>query len=288
MEHEPHVNMPDDNNPEVFFTRHSRSTYKTYGEMVSSEDPTKSFEPENQSLPDLPEAGVELARQEAEKFFATLDNTKDILFFASSNEARAVETANIYRETAKEKGFEIVKPEQSRSGLSDTLAGGEIRIVKTLSIYPDKNTNALIDSVFNPPAKRGNINWSVVDPELKRRFDEASKIIEADDQGSFGPNMAKHGEKIKEILPEIHTAEELFETNFKNIVRLIKFGIKKAAEANSEKKIKILAFGHENYLMYALEKYFHEEGINNCETIHFEQNGDTIEATFRNKTNEIN
>jgi hypothetical protein len=283
---------PQNNNregkDEAFFTRHSKSTYKTYEEILSSDDPTKQFDPENQSTPDLPESGIQLANQEAEKFFSNLDKDKDVLFFVSSNEARAIETANIYRQKGKEKGFEAIKPEHSRSGLSDEISGGEIRVIETLSIYPDDKTNALIDSVFNPPAKRGNINWDVVDPDLKRRFDEASKIIEANDKGSFGSNMAAHGEEVKKILPEVHTAEELFKTRFQNIIRLIKFGLKKSGESGLDKNIKILGFGHENYMMYALQKYFEEEGIGNCETIQFEVNDSNVESTFKTKSAQIN
>jgi len=50
-------------------------------------------------------------------------------------------------------------------------------------------------------------------------------------------------------------------------VRLTKFGMKKAAEANHEKNIKILAFGHENYMGYALQEHLGEGSIGNCETV---------------------
>ncbi len=256
--------------------------------MVSSDDPTKPFDPENQETPDLPESGVELAKEKAGEFFGELDPRNDILFFASSNEARALETANIYRNIAKEKGFEIVKPENSRSGLSEELSNGDIRVVQALSIYPYGETNAVIDSVFNPPAKRGDINWEKIDPELKKRFDEASRIVEANDKGSFGANFAIHSEKIKEIFPEIETSKRLFETKFQNIIKLIKFGIKKAQESGLTKNIKILGFGHENYMMYALEKYFEEEGINNCETVQFEISDGSVQATFRERKASIN
>lgn len=273
---------------EAFFTRHSKSTYKTYGKMVSSEDPTKPFDPENQEVPDLPEAGVKLAREKAGEFFAGLNPENDILFFASSNEARALETASIYRNVAKERGFEIIKPEKNRSGLSEELSDGDIRVVQTLSIYPSGETNAVIDNVFNSPARRGDINWEKIDPELKKRFDEASKIIEADDRGVFGANFAVHSEKVKEIFPEIKTAREQFDTRFQNIIRLIKFGIKKAQESGLKKNIKILGFGHENYMMYALKKYFEEEGIANCETVQFEVSESDVRAMFKGKTAEIN
>lgn len=271
------------------FIRHSISSYKTYAEIMASEEPMQQFNPNEQLTPDLLEKGVALAKQEAEKFFATMDPEKDLIFFASSDEARAVETANIYRQVAHEKGFEIVKPEHSRSKLSDEIAEGEIRIIQNLSIYgSNSKSNAVIDSVFNPPEKRGETNWDAIDdPELKIRFKQASAIIEADDRGSFGPNFVAHGEEVKKIFPEITTAEELYKNQFGNLIKLLKFGLEKTQSAQPEKNVKILAFGHENYLMHALEKLLQEDGIKNCETMHFSIDDEGIKAKFRGKEAQI-
>ncbi|MEI8337700.1 MAG: hypothetical protein WCF92_00960 [bacterium] len=269
--------------PSADFIRHSVSSYKTYADIVSSDKPLEQLNPNNQSFPDLPEKGIEFAKQEAEKFFAGLEPKKDVIFFASSNEARAIETANIYRQIAHQKGFEILKPEHSRNEHAEEIGEGEIRVVKNLSIYPDKNTNILIDSVFNSPKKRSLVNWQAVPTELKERYDRASKIIEADDKGSFGQNLAAHSEEIKKILPEISTAEELYKGQFQNILRLIKFGLKKAESSKQEKQVKIIAFGHENYLMHMLEKSFQEDGIKNCEAINLNVEDGIVKAKFRNK-----
>ena len=269
------------------FIRHSVSTYKTYAEIAASDQPFNQMNPNDQIFPDLPEKGVELAKLEAEKFFAGLDPKKDVIFFASSNEARAIETANIYRQAAHEKGFEVLKPEHSRNEHAEEIGEGEIRVVKNLSIYPDKNTNVVIDSVFNSPKKRSPINWNGITPEFKERFENASKIIEADDKGSFGANLAIHSEEIKKILPEISTAEELYKDKFQNLLKLLKFGIQKAESSGQEKQVKIIAFGHENYLMYMLEKSFHEDGIKNCEAINFDVDDGVINAKFRNKEAQI-
>lgn len=272
---------------EAFFTRHSKATYGTYGKMLSSDDPTRPFNPDDQVTPDLSESGFQLAREKAVEFFDKLDPEKDILFFASSNEARALETANVYREVAIERGFEISRPENSRSSLSDSMAGGDIRVIRPLSIYPSGETNTVIDSVFNPPARRGNINWSAIDPELKARFDEASKIIEADDRGAFGPNFAAHSDAVKKIFPEIKTAEELFKTRFTHIINLVKFGLNKAKEAGLDKNVKILGFGHENYMVYALDEIFKEEGIGNCESVSFDVSDGEVSAQYRGKNEKI-
>lgn len=281
MEKEPKINNPQENGKDsVEFIRHSKSSYKTYGDILKSENPKAEFDKENQSTPDLTGGGIEMAKQEAETFFNKLNPDKDSLFIVSSNEARAIETANIYREVAHAKGFIVLKPEHARSGLSEEIADGEIRVIDALSI---NSKHLLIESLFNSPAKRGNINWSVVEPEFKARYDEASKIIETDDQGSYGGNLAKHGDKIKEVFPEIETAEELFKGQFQNLKRLARFGIKKAQENSRENNIKILAFGHENYLMHVIQNSFQEEGINNCETMHIEVEGENIVGNFRGK-----
>lgn len=267
----------------IDFVRHSVSSYQSYVDKVASENPMGALDYNNQSTPDLPENGIELARSSAERFFENLDPQKDVLFFASSNEARAVETANIYRQIAHSKGFKVIKPENARSVLSEEISDGEIRVLKNLGI----RSSGVIDSVFQSPNKRVFINWGAMDPDLKKRFDEASKIIEANDKGSFGANLATHSEEVKKIFPEIFTAKEQFDIQFRNLVKLMKFAFNKTSEPESEEQIKILAFGHENYMMYALEHYFKEEGIKNCETMHIEPQDEGVKITFRDKETEI-
>lgn len=247
--------------------RHSISGYKTYKRIRSSEESLADFDPDQQTLPDLTPEGVELANNEAENFFSFSPEDTS-LFFVSSNEARAIETADIYRHIARAKGFEIIKPEHARSSLSEQTAEGEIRVLNNLSIYPNKS-KVVFDGMFNPKKYRGQINWEQIPEDVREKYDQATAIIDADDQGSFVANFAKHAEKIKEIIPEIDTPEELFNSKFKNLIRLAKFGERKIKQGASEKPIKILAFGHENYLIYFLQKYLEKENIGNCEVINF-------------------
>lgn len=249
---------------EVKFTRHSKAGYKTYAEILASKNPQAPFDPERQITPDITEQGAELARSEAEKLFDGMNSETDALFFASSNEARALDTANIYRQVAHEKGFEILTPEHTRSSVAATIGEGEIRTVKNLSL---NNTNTLVSSVFNPKFLTGKENLAALDEETRQKWEEARVIIDADDKGSWGANFYHHSEEIKKIFPELKSAKNLYETNFKNLVRLADFGIKKAEESEHPKNIKILAFGHENYISYALNKYFGDHEIKNCETI---------------------
>lgn len=281
MERESKINNPQENNKDsVEFIRHSKSSYKTYGDILKSENPTSKLNLDEQERGDLTEEGVELARRQAEKFFEALSPETDALFFVSSGDARALETGNIYRQVAKEKKFEVIKPKHARSKYSEELSKGEIRVIDELSTNPE---NMLIDFLFVSPSKRGEINWDAVDSGFKSRFDEASKIIEADDQGSYGGNFAKHSEQIKAIFPEIKSAEDKFKTHFQNLKRLAKFGLKKVKGSDLEKNVKILAFGHEGYVVHAIQNLFQEEGINNCETIHITMEGDNLVGKFRGK-----
>ncbi len=287
---DPHENNQDESAKEpsdISLFRHSLSSYRTYRDIAGSENPLRALDPENQLGPDLTEKGAEFAREEAEKFFDALDPKQDILFFASSNELRAIETTNIYRQVAHQRGFEVIKVANPRSGHALEIGNGEIRVVKNLSLYPRNKSNVVIDSVLGPPHQRPPINWeAIADPELKARYEQAAAIIAADDRGSFGANLLAHSEKIKKLFPELSSATDLYR-QFKNIVRLVRFGIEKARASGLKKRVKILAFGHENYLLPALEELFQEEEIRNCEIIDFSLREDSIMARFRGKDREI-
>lgn len=266
------------------YIRHSKASYKTYGQIASSPEPKGPFNPNEQILPDITEAGIELAKKEAEKYFANLNPQENQLFFVSSNEARTIETANVYRQIAKEKGFEIIKPDNARSEISEELAEGDIRIINTISI---NSKNVIVEGVFNPPAFRGSPNLDALTAEEREQYDRAAAIVDNDNQGSWGANFAKHGAAIKEIIPEILAPEDQYNTKFKDLLRLIKFGQEKAAQVGGEKKIKVLAFGHENMMAHVLQVYFQENGLNNCEAIGFEPVGDKLEMSYRGNTAEI-
>src|SRR3989344_1243394 len=251
----------------VHYTRHSRAKYGSYARIAESENPQGSIHHEDQVTPDLPEAGVELAKVEAEKFFAELNPGTDELFFVSSGQTRALETAAIYRGVAKAKNFEILAPENVRGNLAREIGGGDIRLVRNLSLKP---SNVLIDSIFNPDRTLPAINWDAVDLETRNRWEKAHKMIQDDDKGSWGANMFHHGAEVKKLFPEVDTAEELYESQFKNLLRLAEFGMKKAGESGREKNLKILAFGHESYMGHALQQYFENHEVKNCETVTFE------------------
>lgn len=263
------------------YIRHSRAGYRTYGKIVGSEHPEQPFNQRDQVTPDLTPEGKAFAEQEANKYFEHLDPSKDELFFVSSNEARALETADVYRQVAHEKGFVVIKPTHAYSRYAEELAEGEIRVLETLSL---NSKNLILDFIFNPKAGRKAINWEGVDPETRKLFEAGAAIVEAGDQGTFGGNFLKYSERVKELVPAATSAIELYETRFKAMLRLLQWAEKKVAGADMQgKRLKILAFGHENALVHALHEFFQEEGLNNCEVIEFSVEDGNIHGRYRGK-----
>lgn len=265
----------------IYFTRHSKAGYESIRAVLRSDNPQQPLKPQEQAVPDLPPDGVELAQREAEKFFNRLNPQSDALFFVSSDQVRALETADIYRQVAHKRGFEVLKPKHTRSKLPNEIGGGEIRELRDLSL---KFENVLINTVFQTEAvlQKTNINWDAVDEETKAKWIRAREIITSDDHGSWGANFFYHSDAIKEIFPLVETAKKLHEREFRHLTRLARFGINKARESGIGKNVKMLAFGHENYLGYALDKYFDDHAIGNCETIDFTIGDDgTISADFK-------
>lgn len=271
------------------FLRHSRAEYKTFKKQLADR-PQEAYDTEQQITPDLTEKGVELAKQEAEKFFDGLNPETDALFFVSSKESRALETADIYRQEAHKRGFEVIKPEHVRSKLAEKIGEGEIRAIDTLSL---NLKNPLISSIFTPEDQLVEINWERVDDETEKRWREAHEMVtgEGKDKGSWGANYFCYSEKIKHEFPEFasefKTAQELYEKQFKNILKLVRFGVKKAKESGIEKNVKIMGFGHEDYLAVALDKYFQDHAIGNCEVINFALENNKITAEFKGERREI-
>lgn len=269
----------------IHFIRHGKAEYRSIKEILKSDDPQQGINPEIQELNDLTEEGKELALEEAKKFFSKLDPKKDAIFFVSSNMTRALETANIYKEVALQGGFEIIKPEHTTTKSSEDISGGEIKILKNLSLNIQ---NVLLSEIFNPEIKQGDINWQAVDEETKTKWQKAREIIETDNKHSWGENFFYYSKAVREIFPELKTTQDLYDTNFRNLIRLAKFGFKKIQESKSDKNIKVICFGHENYMGYALNKYFGEHAINNCEVIDISISEDGgLLGSFRDQTKGI-
>jgi hypothetical protein len=256
----------------TFLIRHSKASYKPYGAILQGEDPEQPMNYENQPDQDLNEEGVQLALREAPKFFDTLDPTKDTIFIVSSPERRAIETALIYRDIAKERGFEVIRPKHARSKLAEEIGGGEIRVLNALSTKLSQGRGGiLVSTVFSPTtmSPENNINWDAVEPVTQENYARARQIIANDDRGSWSANFIAHSEQIiSELFPgKFRTAQELFDTEFQDLLHLARFGAHKAEESGMKKNVKFLAFGHDFYICPMLEKYFGDSEINNCESI---------------------
>lgn len=265
---------------EFNFFRHGNANYKEYEKINDGENPQGSFDPKKQDELDLTEAGRELSQNKATEFFSELDPLKTKLFFVSSNEARAIETASIFKKIAEKKGFNIIKPENTRSDFVDKYTDGNIRVIDSLSINPQNILMAV--SIFNSGKQDTSIFFDKLDEQTKENWTKVRNIIDQEDKGSWAKNYKEYGEMVKGFLPDqVKTTQDLYENNFKNIKKLIQWSAKKIEESNEN--IKVIGFGHEDYMLEFLNQEFKEEGIKNCEMINFSVDNNSIDANFRNK-----
>lgn len=269
---------------EARFTRHGASPYKNTIKVRTSDEPESPIIKGEQILPDLTEAGMKAAEAAAETLFDGLDPEKDLLFFVSTDEARGLSTADIYRKVAKRRGFEISRPEQTRNPVGDKMGEGEIRVLKHLSLNIE---NTFLAPIFNPESQLGPIDWSKIKPETRAKWEQARAIILTDDRGSFAANLFHHGAAIEKIVPEVRSARTQYEQNFKGLLRLLRFAEKKAQDAHLEKNLKVMAFGHENYIGHALNELFGEHDIKNVETVSVHPTPEGFDVERRGKAGHI-
>lgn len=257
----------------IFFIRHSRATYSSYAEKLASDTPESALDIESQ-VPDLSPEGIEIAKAVAARFFSDFDPKEDIFFLAASTQMRALETAKIYANIAREKGFEVIAHDRkgvddSRVGtqIEETVGEGSVRSLHALSL---KMENQVLGNVFNPEKHSPSIHWEAVDPRTKELYEQARSIIQADDRGSWGANFHAHAEKVKEIIPEMETPMQLHETQFKNMQRLAEWARTKAP---ADKRLNVVGFGHENYMGHALEVNTGDPALGNVEAVELVEDG---------------
>ena len=128
---------------------------------------------------------------------------------------------------------------------------------------------------------------ALVSEDTRQRWAEARKIIESDNQSTWGKNYYKHSEAIKKIFPKIKTAEDMYNKKFKGMVRLMKMAQNKIDKEQPKKNIKVLAFTHENSLLYFMGKNFKDGFVDNCKGVAFKIDGPSIEATVKGSTKNI-
>ncbi|HRY82462.1 MAG TPA: histidine phosphatase family protein [Candidatus Moranbacteria bacterium] len=262
--------------------RHSIAEYKLDEGIVKSKKPEDKPRSDDQWFyRDLTLEGRELARKKAEEYFGTLNPETDALFFVSSDFVRAAETARIFMDVAKEKGFEIIWPWEKDKiehdhfdNKAEEIGEGYIRKIDCLTL--DHLENMLREKIFDP--KKNYLKDVVkypdnVSEDTRAKWDKARTIIENDNKGSWGDNYYAHSEEISKIFSDVKSAEEVYKTKFKRMLRLRKFAQKKILEQNPKKNIKILGFSHENSFIYFLNEEF-GESIKNCESVGFRMEED--------------
>lgn len=287
MSFESKPNNLNKNTIKADFIRHGKANYDTYRSMVASDKPDQAFNPKEQIPYDLDREGSLFAKEEAKKYFDKIDPENEELFFVSSNEARAIDTAGIFYLEATKKNFEILKPENSRDPVEslDKDFSKNIRIINELST---NYKQAIVSSLIQSKDNRRPINWSKINDNDIDLYKKIEKIIDEDDRGTFAANLVAHGDEIKKYIPEFKTAEDLYNENFKNLIKLFKFAEHKNRTSDSDKKLRILAFGHENQVLFALNKYFDEQNIKNCEILSIELDPEgKIKGSFRGKESPI-
>ncbi|MFA5886728.1 MAG: hypothetical protein WC863_03015 [Patescibacteria group bacterium] len=283
---------------EFFVIRHSISEYKLNEGIIKSDNPEAAPSADKQWFnSDLTSEGIKLAQEKAQEFFAKLNPGTDALFFVSSDLVRAAETAKIYLDIARENGFEVIisaKKEKSpeSKNKAEEIGEGYIRKIDCLSL--DHLENMLREQIFQPKDYLKEIeNLDKVSTETKEKWTAARKIIEEDNQKTWGENYAAHSEEIQKIFPNVKSAKEVYESKFKNLLRLVRFGQEKINQRQPEKNIKVLAFSHENSFLYFLNENF-GESMKNCENIAFkiadsdDKETSNISVTAKGQTKEIN
>ncbi|MFH0969159.1 MAG: hypothetical protein V1804_01490 [Patescibacteria group bacterium] len=293
-------NRGEEENDEFFAIRHSKAEGQLHKGIVKSDNPEATPSSDKQWFnSDLTPEGIKLAHEKAEEFFSNLDPQKDALYFVSSDLVRAAQTAKIYLDVARRKGFEIIQPREksekfpdNRPNKAEEIGEGEIRKIRCLTL--DHLENVIRERIFKPDNYLEEAPSEIrdkVSPETKEKWAVARKIVEADNKGTWGDNYVAYSEEIEKIFPNVKSAETVYKLKFMKMLRLIKFAQEKINEQNPEKNIKILGFSHENSFLYFLNKNF-GESMKHCESIAFkvedgETNDKKIMVTTKGKTMEV-
>lgn len=246
--------------PRLFYFRHAQALYDAIRAKLRSENPHGPIDIDQQPDNDLTPEGHELAHSSARNFLSRLNPDKDALYIVSSNQMRALQTALAFVEEAKEQGFQVVLHEKTGSSVAERVGRGYIRSLETLS---HGYAEAVSDTVFNPPSQMSEMNWDSIDPEFRRRWEKARQIVLADDKGSWGANFFAYSEQLKTLLPELRSAQQLFESRYKTLERLAALATKRVAG----QRMNILAFGHENMMGVPLERDTGNHALPNCEGV---------------------
>ncbi len=263
----------------IFYFRHSMAKYGEFAKKLASDNPIGPLDIEAQQ-PDLTTGerdGALFAHEQAVRFFDSgkMNPDKDAFFIVSSDQIRALETAAIYAQVARNKGFRVIAHKNTGTEIarkldpSENEGEGYVRSLETLSL---NDIDSLTEAVYNPPEQLSPVNWEAVEkiePGFKEKWDKARAIVLEYNESvkakggrpSWGDNSYHCSAKVKKFLPAAITPEDQMK-RFKQMLRLARFAQNRPTDGE---KMNVLAFGHENAPAAALEEHTGKHALANCE-----------------------
>ncbi len=125
--------------------------------FIRSQDPTRPTEEVARIATDgsIERINVERVTLEANRFFNNYGRISDpdhSFFIVSSSNTNDLETADVYRQVAQQRGFNVIRPgntnPQHRNIGEDDLAGGFVRVIDSLSVDPGQSQEDLYNREF--------------------------------------------------------------------------------------------------------------------------------------------
>lgn len=117
--------------------------------FIRTEDPSKPTVRIPQVGPSGVISHIDVGRLEieAQRFFNSYNPQFDRFFMVSSDDTNDLETANAYRLTAENGGFDVIRPDHTRGDVNN-ITDGFVRVIKSLNVDPNKNTQQLYEREF--------------------------------------------------------------------------------------------------------------------------------------------
>lgn len=177
---------------------------------------------------------------------------------------------------------------QISNELFESQGGDEIRTLKSLSL--DNIEQMLVEFVFHPRNYMDEVQAQYkykIPAEYQEVWQQARNIIEADNKGGWGQNYLAYSEQLQklfdtyreshyldeETIPHFASVKDMYERNFRNNLRLMAryddaIDVYETQHPK-HKKIRVLGFGHENQMLYFLNKEFEKVGVDKGDVVGF-------------------
>ena len=251
-------------NINVYFVRHAQANYLNEERELlldNSKFVGNQEKPSSQLLRDLTSEGVQVAQETARDFFEKLRSEKEREFYVvSSRLPRSLETAEIFVREGDGQGF--IFHEYLKSSEWKITADKRIRIMEPLSL---PHYDPFIYSVFNPQDFEPEINWDAESSKKNQEYwHQARDFVLKNDQGSWSKNYHMYGKYVQEkYFDDLKTTRDLHGLQFNYLIKLLR-----RMQLTDDGLFKtVLAFGHEDYMMQALENHFSDPHLENCQIL---------------------